>query len=159
MCSGACRAGPRFCFAAVLLSCATTSITYHSFSLLSTTFLKIFIKFFQRHFLLWFGEQKNETNRSVSLDGSFHFFERRKRDLNPRAGFPTYTLSRGASSASWVFLQVRLNFLLPFYFYQAPVFQRAYTNISMVILFVNKFFQVFCQAFFRLLDRFLSRAS
>ena len=30
--------------------------------------------------------------------------ERRKRDLNPRAGFPTYTLSRGASSASWVFL-------------------------------------------------------
>ena len=24
--------------------------------------------------------------------------ERRKRDLNPRAGFPTYTLSRGASS-------------------------------------------------------------
>ena len=26
--------------------------------------------------------------------------ERRKRDLNPRAGFPTYTLSRGASSAS-----------------------------------------------------------
>ena len=30
--------------------------------------------------------------------------ERRKRDLNPRAGCPTYTLSRGASSASWVFL-------------------------------------------------------
>ena len=26
--------------------------------------------------------------------------ERRKRDLNPRAGHPTYTLSRGASSAS-----------------------------------------------------------
>ena len=26
--------------------------------------------------------------------------ERRKRDLNPRAGCPTYTLSRGASSAS-----------------------------------------------------------
>ena len=25
---------------------------------------------------------------------------RRRRDLNPRAGFPTYTLSRGASSAS-----------------------------------------------------------
>ena len=31
--------------------------------------------------------------------------KRRKRDLNPRAGCPTYTLSRGASSASWVFLQ------------------------------------------------------
>ena len=30
--------------------------------------------------------------------------ERRRRDLNPRAGHPTYTLSRGASSASWVLL-------------------------------------------------------
>jgi len=28
------------------------------------------------------------------------FLWRRRRDLNPRAGFPTYTLSRGASSAS-----------------------------------------------------------
>ena len=26
------------------------------------------------------------------------FFWRRKRDLNPRAGFPTYSLSRGAPS-------------------------------------------------------------
>ena len=34
--------------------------------------------------------------------------KRRKRDLNPRAGCPTYTLSRGASSASWVFLQIRI---------------------------------------------------
>ena len=30
---------------------------------------------------------------------------RRRRDLNPRAGYPTYTLSRGASSASWVLPQ------------------------------------------------------
>ena len=29
-----------------------------------------------------------------------YFVKRRRRDLNPRAGFPTYTLSRGASSAS-----------------------------------------------------------
>ena len=28
------------------------------------------------------------------------FFWRRRRDLNPRAGFPTYALSRGASSTS-----------------------------------------------------------
>ena len=34
----------------------------------------------------------------------FLAFKRRRRDLNPRAGYPTYTLSRGASSASWVFL-------------------------------------------------------
>ena len=37
--------------------------------------------------------------------------ERRKRDLNPRAGFPAYTLSRGASSASWVFLRIDMNSL------------------------------------------------
>ena len=30
----------------------------------------------------------------------FSYIKRRKRDLNPRAGYPTYTLSRGASSAS-----------------------------------------------------------
>ena len=33
-------------------------------------------------------------------------FWRRRRDLNPRAGFPAYSLSRGAPSASWVLLQV-----------------------------------------------------
>ncbi len=32
---------------------------------------------------------------------------RRKRDLNPRYGFPYYSLSRGAPSASWVFLRDR----------------------------------------------------
>ena len=30
---------------------------------------------------------------------------RRRRDLNSRASFPTYTLSRGTSSATWVLLQ------------------------------------------------------
>ena len=34
----------------------------------------------------------------------FSFLSRRWRDLNPRAGYPTYTLSRGTSSASWVHL-------------------------------------------------------
>ena len=33
-------------------------------------------------------------------------FWRGRRDLNPRAGFPAYSLSRGAPSASWVLLQV-----------------------------------------------------
>ena len=36
------------------------------------------------------------------------YFWRRRRDLNPRAGFPAYSLSRGAPSASWVLLQVEL---------------------------------------------------
>ena len=34
--------------------------------------------------------------------------KRRRRDLNPRAGYPTYTLSRGTSSATWVLLQSSL---------------------------------------------------
>ena len=34
------------------------------------------------------------------------FTERRRRDLNPRAAFTTYTLSRGASSATWVLLHI-----------------------------------------------------
>ena len=33
-----------------------------------------------------------------STDKVDAFFWRRRRDLNPRAGYPTYTLSRGASS-------------------------------------------------------------
>ena len=44
--------------------------------------------------------------------------KRRKRDLNPRAGCPTYTLSRGASSASWVFLHIwtfQINMMLSAY--------------------------------------------
>ena len=64
----------------VLVVCAlaqATSLVYHTFSGLSTTFFIFFIWFFK---------------------------ERRKRDLNPRAAWTTYTLSRGTSSASWVFL-------------------------------------------------------
>ena len=33
---------------------------------------------------------------------------RRRRDLNPRDGFPPYSLSRGAPSATWVLLRVRI---------------------------------------------------
>src|SRR6476659_26648 len=35
----------------------------------------------------------------------FLFFKRSWRDLNPRAGYPTYSLSRRAPSAAWVQLQ------------------------------------------------------
>ena len=55
-----------------------THLSYHTVSGLSRTFSS-FLKFFFE---------------------DFQSDERRKRDLNPRAGFPTYTLSRGASSAS-----------------------------------------------------------
>ena len=36
---------------------------------------------------------------------------RRRRDLNPRDGFPPYSLSRGAPSASWVLLQIRYSLI------------------------------------------------
>ena len=34
------------------------------------------------------------------LNNSYFQIKRRRRDLNPRAGYPTYTLSRGTSSAT-----------------------------------------------------------
>ena len=55
----------------VVRSSATTLISYHGILYMSTTFLKYFLK-----------------------------KKRSRRDLNPRAGFPTYTLSRGTSSAT-----------------------------------------------------------
>ena len=55
--------------------CERTSISYHFASLMSTGFLN----FFRKHFC---------------------FRKRRRRDLNPRAALTTYTLSRGASSAT-----------------------------------------------------------
>ena len=57
---------------------SNASLAYHKLFRLSTTFFNFFQKFF--------------------------VVERRWRDLNPRAGRPTYTLSRGASSATWVHL-------------------------------------------------------
>ena len=41
-------------------------------------------------------------------DNSLCFFWRGRRDSNSRAGFPTYALSRGASSPTWVLPQVTL---------------------------------------------------
>ena len=63
-------------------------IYYHFCSHMSTIFYKFF------HFFLGF--------HFATTYGSFtrYYPQWRKRDLNPRAGFPTYTLSRGASSAS-----------------------------------------------------------
>ena len=87
---------------------ATAFILYQSVSCLSTTFLN--------YFLLLFLNLSNSNSDILSyifllVNNFFEVFfksyfqtKRRKRDSNPRAGCPTYTLSRGASSASWVFL-------------------------------------------------------
>ena len=42
------------------------------------------------------GRHSNQLNYQTIC----YFKWRRQRDLNPRASFPTYTLSRGASSAT-----------------------------------------------------------
>ena len=64
-------------------------------------FFKSFLKsFFSGFRAVISGDKKMKWPSLIVTIGPFHFFERRKRDLNPRAGFPTYTLSRGASSAS-----------------------------------------------------------
>ena len=87
---------------------ATAFILYQSVSCLSTTFLN--------YFLLLFLNLSSSNSDILSyifllVNNFFEVFfkryfqtKRRKRDSNPRAGCPTYTLSRGASSASWVFL-------------------------------------------------------
>ena len=66
--------------------------------------------------------------------------ERRKRDLNPRAGFPTYTLSRGASSASWVFLLAWFKHLIWCCY---VLFKNVLMIIKFCFWFVNYKIQIF----------------
>ena len=44
------------------------------------------------------------ARKNVATNGVATLFWRRKRDLNPRDAHAPYSLSRGAPSASWVFL-------------------------------------------------------
>ena len=82
----------------LLLSHATAYLDYHIAVHLSTTFFNFFKSFSLPCFL---PEEKAKKKKSQSLKILFSLVvKRRKRDLNPRAGCPTYTLSRGASSAS-----------------------------------------------------------
>ena len=76
--------------------------------------VKHFFKSFWKSFLNCFNDSLILDSFAIlphhmwSVNTKFYFFklnvERRWRDLNPRAGRPTYTLSRGASSATWVHL-------------------------------------------------------
>ena len=81
----------------LLLSHATAYLDYHIVIRLSTTFFD-FLNLFHCHV---FSRKRKRKKRNPN---HLRFFspvvKRRKRDLNPRAGCPTYTLSRGASSAS-----------------------------------------------------------
>ena len=86
---------------------------YHCFSLLSTTFFN-FLNF------LFF---------SVYLEKI-----RRRRDLNPRTAWTVYTLSRGASSATWVLLQIQMHSVLN------SVHQWRIWNYTLWIYFCQCFF-------------------
>ena len=68
---------------------------------------------------------KNLEAPALALPGLL-VAKRRKRDLNPRAAWTTYTLSRGASSASWVFLQI-------------SIWMTSATNILLCIIFDASF--------------------
>ena len=76
-----------------------------------SVFVKNFFDFFQKLFWYYFDTlfscfPNYGLQFSPNIRQDFSRIKRRRRDLNPRAGFPTYTLSRGASSASWVFLLI-----------------------------------------------------
>ena len=79
------------CSEELFLSLFTATFTgYHILFRLSTTFSETFLFLWQLR------------------------CQRRKRDLNPRTARTVYTLSRGASSATWVFLQRLNKYLIQF---------------------------------------------
>ena len=77
--------------------------------------------------------------------------KRRRRDLNPRAAQTTYTLSRGASSASWVLLRTPNSYFsiwnywrfLPFVSENAKIIITKETGLVNRFLFIFSYFFVF----------------
>ena len=115
-------------------------------------FVKNFFNFFQKFFWSSF------VTHSASIDFitvfrccqqlfstffnflNFLFFSvysekiRRRRDLNPRTAWTVYTLSRGASSATWVLLQIQMHSVLN------SVHQWRIWNYTLWIYFCQCFF-------------------
>ena len=91
----------------------------------------------------WYHPQAHlEHTKTTGCPSSFrNNIKRRKRDLNPRAGFPTYTLSRGASSASWVFLRIHISI------WNFAVRSAALTIIAKSPAFVNGVLWIFLNIF------------
>ena len=93
-----------------------TEKSFYFFSFVSKSFQGYFTvqlsRFFRYILLLLFSNNLFNISSSYFLVNNFFIIfkkiKRRRRDLNPRAGFPTYTLSRGTSSATWVLLLVRI---------------------------------------------------
>ena len=92
------------------------AVSCDSFYIISKCFMFV-NNFFKLFFVAFFESLKQQLWYIIiyllvcqqlfwSFFKSYFQTKRRKRDSNPRAGCPTYTLSRGASSASWVFLRI-----------------------------------------------------
>ena len=82
-----------------MLHCLVFKVPLVALALASAEAILSQLRFFVNTFFNLFSKKLSAFCAYQGID------ERRRRDLNPRAGFPTYTLSRGASSASWVLLQ------------------------------------------------------
>ena len=106
-----------FSYQGYLFFCLSdSSFTLSHLFLFVKNFFQVFSNFFDvllsnslsRWQLVYFTTSSSGCQQVFLIFWSFLFLQkikRRRRDLNPRAGYPTYTLSRGTSSASWVLLQ------------------------------------------------------
>ena len=126
---------------------AATSLLYQALFCLSRTFLtfsKVFLKFFRNSLSeYWFYHCFSLLSTTFFNFLNFLFFSvysekiRRRRDLNPRTAWTVYTLSRGASSATWVLLQIHcIQFWIAF-------ISDAFEIILYEFTFVNAFFNFF----------------
>ena len=124
---------------------AATSLLYQAFFCLSRTFLtffsKVFLKFFRNSLSeYWFYHCFSLLSTTFFNFLNFLFFSvysekiRRRRDLNPRTAWTVYTLSRGASSATWVLLQIQMHSVLN------SVHQWRIWNYTLWIYFCQCFF-------------------
>ena len=133
---------------------ATAILDYHNQEGLSRTFL-FFWNFFLKLFPLisvFFDSQSRLSHLTRLVKNFFKVFltsffdnfryQRRKRDLNPRTARTVYTLSRGASSATWVFLQRLNNFLIHLCSAWALLIITPYSSIcqSLFLFFLTFFF-------------------
>ena len=89
MCSGSLQGRwPIRCLRFVFLSGDNFYKISQRFGSVNNFFKELFKKFLQHRSPVISGNKKMKRTSSVDHVGSFHLFERRKRDLNPRAGSP-----------------------------------------------------------------------
>ena len=75
------------------------------------------------------------------------YFWRRRRDSNSRAGYPTYTLSRGASSPTWVLLHLVAFFnTYSFRKFNSPNYYTIFTG-NVNTFFIKSFQHLFTHVF------------